>query len=233
MQQAQFDGFSTQAINFLQEWRHNNNRDWFQPRKSEYEQLIKQPALDFIVELGNRLKLVSPEIQFDLRHNGSLLRIYRDTRFSMDKTPYHPNVRTVFWQGAGKKTDNPGFFVRIDDSGAGVFVGKHGFTKPQLLAFRQAVDDDKRGTELEEILESVKQSGDYTIGEKTYKRTPREFDADHERADLLKFGGLYAMFRDIPKEALTSPDFVDICFEHCHKMSPVQQWLVRVFQNVS
>lgn len=229
MEHPHFEGFSPKALEFLQEWQQNNSRDWFQPRKTEYEEWIKHPALDFIFELGSRLKLISPEIQFDLRHNGSLLRIYRDTRFSADKTPYHPNVRAVFWQGPGKKSETPGFFVRLDHRGADVFAGIHHFNKPQLQAFREAVDSKTQGSELERILDGLSKAGPYGIGEKTYKRVPRGYDPDHPRAELLKFGGLYSMLRDIPQKTVLSPELVDVCFEHFHNMSPVQQWLVQAF----
>lgn len=105
-----FEGFSKEAIQFIAEWRMNNDRNWFQPKKAEYEKLIKQPALSFVNDLGGRLKLLSRDIEFDLGNNGSYLRIYRDVRFSQDKRPYNPNIRVVFWEGPRKKTENPGFF---------------------------------------------------------------------------------------------------------------------------
>jgi len=92
MELEPFTGFSSKAVQFLHEWQNNNDRNRFQPRKSEYEELIKAPALSFIQELGNKLKLLSRGIEYGLRTNGSLLRIYRDVRFSQDKRPYNPNL---------------------------------------------------------------------------------------------------------------------------------------------
>ena len=80
-----FEGFTKDAIQFIDAWRQNNCRDWFQPRKPEYEKLIKEPALSFIQDLGSKLKLLSREIEFDLGNNGSYLRIYRDVRFRVQR----------------------------------------------------------------------------------------------------------------------------------------------------
>ena len=221
-----FDGFTKEAIAFIDEWRLNNSRDWFQPRKDDYEKLIKSPSLSFINDLGGKLKLLSRDIQFDLGANGSFLRIYRDVRFSPDKTPYNPNIRIVFWEGPRKKTENPGFFIKIDQKGAGVFAGMHTFCKDHLAAYRAAVVETGRGAELRSAIAKVQNAGNYTVGGLHYKRTPRGVEADHENAELLKHNGLYAITMDIPVEEVLSPDLVEVCFQHCLAMRPIQQWLV-------
>ena len=223
-----FEGFSKEAIHFIDEWRQNNSRDWFQPRKEEYERLIKAPSLSFIFELGSRLKLLSRDIQFDLGANGSFLRIYRDVRFSPDKTPYNPNIRIVFWEGPRKKTENPGFFIKIDQKGVGVFVGIYAFCKEHQAAYRDAVADSKHGKALLKAINEVKETGDYEVGGLHYKRVPRGYDPEHECAGLLKFNGLYAMTTDIPVQEALSADLVEVCFQHCINMRPIEKWLVSV-----
>jgi len=76
---------------------------------------------------------------------GSLFRIYRDVRFSKDKSPYKTWVGIRFWEGGGKAGGNPGFFFGFDATGGGLHVGMHGFDKEMLAAYRQAVDDDELG----------------------------------------------------------------------------------------
>lgn len=230
MKPKPFTGFSKEAIKFIDEWRQNNDRDWFQPKKSEYEKLVKEPALSFIYELGSKLKLLSRGIEFDLGTNGSLLRIYRDVRFSQDKRPYNPNIRVVFWEGPRKKAENPGFFIKIDQKGVGVFAGMHTFNKEFLSAYRDAVVDANLGSKLETAMATVKNSGDYEIGGEHYKRVPRGYDSEHPRADLLKFNGLYAMTTSIPVQDVYSADLVDICFAHCVKMRPIEEWLVDMLE---
>lgn len=223
-----FDGFTQDALTFIAEWRLNNERDWFKPKKDEYEKLIKQPALSFINDLGSRLKLLSRDITFDTGNNGSYLRIYRDVRFSQDKRPYNPNIRVVFWEGPGKKTENPGFYIKFDQNGGGVFAGLHIFHKEYLRAYRDAVVDPKLGPELVTAIDAVKNIDGYELGGAHYKKVPRGYDADHEREELLRYNGLYAMNADIAVDNLFSADLVDICFQHCVNMRPVQQWLVNM-----
>ena len=71
-------------------------------------------------------------------------------------------------------------------------------------------------------------AGDYTIEGEQTKRVPAGFDAEHARADLLRYKGLYASSPQFDIQAVTTPDLVDICYEHCRNMAPLQQWLVAV-----
>jgi uncharacterized protein (TIGR02453 family) len=225
-----FSGFPTQGIQFLESLARNNEREWFRAHKEDYLEHVLGPAQDFVFALGERLKSVSEGIRYDLHTNGSgsILRIYRDVRFSKDKRPYHTRIRIVFWEGDRRKTENPGFYLGIDPSGVGVFAGIHAFVKPFLTAYREAVADDQLGTELEAVLRSVGDAGKYEIGGEHYKRVPRGYDAEHARADLLRYNGLYAHAQAIGPELITTPELVEVCFEHLRNMAPLQQWLVKV-----
>jgi uncharacterized protein (TIGR02453 family) len=191
---------------------------------------LLEPALAFVVALGQRLKELSPYIIYDTRTNGSgsLMRIYRDVRFSKDKTPYKTHVTMMFWEGAGKKTQNPGFYVRIEPAGASIFVGQHIFSRPTLAAYRDAVVDETTGTELEAAIEAVRVAGAYQVGGEHYKRVPRGYGPEHERSGLLRYNGLYAFAPRVGAQHLTSPDLVDLCFEHCRYMAPLHRWLVKL-----
>ena len=111
-----------------------------------------------------------------------------------------------------------------------------GFPKPVLEAYREAVDDDKRGTALQAAIDSVLAHGDiYSLaGSEQYKKVPRGYDKDHPRADLLKYKGLWVHSVDIPLETVQSVDFDDYCFEHLRRrnMAPIQEWLADLLRNV-
>jgi uncharacterized protein (TIGR02453 family) len=225
-----FSGFPPAGMQFLRDLAENNNRAWFQAHKKDYLTHLLGPAQAFVVALGERLKALSPHIIYDVRADGrgSLMRIHRDTRFSKDETPYKTNVSMVFWEGRGKKTENPGFFVRLEPTRAGIFAGQHAFPKPVLAAYRDAVIDDTMGAELEETLSTVRASGVFQIGGEHYKRVPPGYDPDHTRADLLRYNGLYAFSPPISAEQFASAEMVDVCFEHCQKMAPLHYWLVKL-----
>jgi uncharacterized protein (TIGR02453 family) len=228
----EFLGFPQEGIRFLADLRENNDRDWFEAHKDIYRKQVLAPAQDLAFALGERLKQeISPGIAYDTAANGSgsVLRIYRDLRFSVDKRPYNTHVRLVFWEGARKKMENPSFFVRINPDGVGVYSGVHVFPKPVLAAYRDAVVDEQLGPELEASLSAVKDAGQYTVGGEHYKRVPRGYDAEHPRADLLRYNGLWAHTTD-PADpgVIVTPDLVEVCLEHCRNMAPLHHWLVKV-----
>jgi uncharacterized protein (TIGR02453 family) len=221
--------FPHETIEFYRQLEQNNNRHWFQEHKQDYIDFVQNPALAFIKVMGERLKEISPDIVYDTRTNGagSLMRIYRDVRFSPDKTPYKTNLGIVFWQGRGKKSDNPGFYFHFEPRGLSFYCGMYGFNKDMLSAYRESVADEKLGLELERVITHLRKSG-YEVGGEHYKRVPRNFDPEHPRADLLKYNTLYCAISDLNPELVTQPKIMDIAFDHWKEMAPVHHWLVKV-----
>ena len=109
MPTSPFSGFPQETITFLQNLEANNNRTWFQAHKQDYLEYYVQPTQAFVVALGQRLQTISPNIRFNPEFKGqsSILRIYRDVRFSKEKSPYNTKLRLVFWEGSGKKMNEP------------------------------------------------------------------------------------------------------------------------------
>jgi uncharacterized protein (TIGR02453 family) len=223
-----FTGFPREGIQFLSDITMNNNREWFNANKTIFQESIQKPAQDFVIALGSRLQLISPGITFDTRLNGSgtIMRIYRDIRFSKDKTPYKTYTSMIFWEGPSKKASYSGYFIRINPSGARIHVGKHEFDAPLRTAYREAVVDPELGASLEKSIQKVEDAGDYEVGGTHYKRVPQGYDKDHARADLLRYKGLWASSPAIDASFLKSSELVDICFEHCQKIAPIHHWLV-------
>jgi uncharacterized protein (TIGR02453 family) len=226
----EFIGFPKDAMEFFRELSKNNNREWFQAHKKQYQESIQQPAKAFVLALGESLKLLSPGIEYDLRLNGigSILRIYRDIRFSKDKTPYKTNLGIVFWEGARPKMEDPSFYFHMDATTAFFYSGFYQFPRDYLRAYREAIDDPTIGSELETILEEIKSRDGFEVGGDRYKRVPSGFDADHPRADLLKYKGLWARSPQIGSDVLSRSDLVDACFHYAVKMIELHKWFVQV-----
>jgi uncharacterized protein (TIGR02453 family) len=225
---TQFEGFPAEGLRFLAELAANNNRDWFEAHKATYQDCLLQPAVTFVAALGERLQTISDGICFDTRANGSgsLMRIYRDTRFSEDKTPYKTNISALFWEGSGKKTELPAFGFQLEADNIGLMAGLFGFPKPLLEAYRRAVVDETTGKALVEAMAQVREAGSYDIFGEHYKRVPSGYPVDHPRADLLRYNGLYAHPPRIMGDILTRPELVETCFKHFQQMAPIQRWLV-------
>ncbi len=228
--QPPFAGFPKETLQFLKDLAANNNREWFKAHEEDYRRILLTPAQDFVIALGERMKAISKRISYDPQTNGrgSIMRIYRDIRFSKDKSPYNTNLRMIFWEGGLKKTENPGYYFSMDANEAVLYSGMHMFSKELLETYRQAVLDPDLGKDLEAALEAVKQAGKFEVGGETYKRVPAGYPSDHVRAPYLLYTGLYALSPKIAAQTLTSPDLVEICFDHARKMSPIHQWLVRL-----
>jgi uncharacterized protein (TIGR02453 family) len=106
--------FTKSTFSFLDELAANNNRAWFEENKSRYESLVREPALDFIEAMEPALKTFAPNFRAEPRKvGGSLMRVFRDTRFSRDKTPYKTNIGIQFRHVLGKDVHAPGFYVHI------------------------------------------------------------------------------------------------------------------------
>lgn len=106
--------FTKATFKFLDELSANNNRAWFEANKPRYESLVREPALDFIEAMDPVLRTFAPSFRAEPRKmGGSLMRVYRDTRFSGDKTPYKTNIGIQFRHALGKDIHAPGFYVHI------------------------------------------------------------------------------------------------------------------------
>lgn len=229
-----FKGFPPEAINFLRDLGDNNNKPWFEEHRQTFQNELLGPAVAFITAVGEALQAENPDINYDTRTNGSgsLMRIYRDTRFSKDKTPYKTNISGMWWEGAGKKTQSPGFGFQMSADGMGLMGGMFGFDKEQLERYRQAVADDKKGAALEKIVADLLVDGEYELLGDRYKKVPRGFEADHPRAELLKYKGLWAHPKtQFPPADVQKPSLVDRTLAAFAKMRPLQRWLVETMTN--
>ena len=120
-----FTGFPEQGFEFLRQIARNNSKAWFEAHKAEYIQDLQLPAQALVVALGERLRSLFPTIGYDPRpHGGSLMRIYRDVRFSKDKSPYKTHIGANFWDGE-RKAEGSGFHFFMDAEGARFYVGHH------------------------------------------------------------------------------------------------------------
>ena len=228
-----FPGFPKQCLIFYKDLTAHNHREWFNAHKQDYLDYVQAPAVEFVIALGERLKTLSKDITYDTRTNGagSMMRIYRDIRFSRDKTPYKTNLGIAFGT-RGRKTGSPGFYFHLEADGALMYDGLYEFPKEFLLVYREAVADDKRGRQLASALASIRRAGQYEIGGEQSKRVPSGYDAAHPRAELLRYKNLYARSPSIEPAVITSPRLIEVCFEHCRVMLPLQRWLAKVEEAV-
>lgn len=232
---SEFMGFSKKTIKFYRDLEKNNKKEWFDANRSTFDQHVIQPAQDFVYAMGKRLKKLSRDINADPRTNGSgsIFRIYRDVRFSKDKTPYKTAMGILFWEGPGKKMDNPGFYFHLERSRLMLFAGMHTFSKAMLKQYRASVVHSKHGPGLTRAITKVFANGAYQLGGNHYKRVPSGFDPEHKNAELLKHNGLYAYFEidKLPVE-LYAEEILEYCFERYRDMHPLYKWLQAMIKRI-
>ena len=185
MATSKFPGFPLGLLHFLNDLAKHNNRNWFQANKSRYEQELLEPALAYIEAISKPLAKISPHFQaVPKRSGGSLMRIYRDVRFSKDKRPYKTNVGIHFRHNRGKDVHTPGFYFHIDRDE--VFLGA-GIWHPDSTALskiRKAIDKNPADWKKAKGAKAFRSR--YELAGDSLKRPPRGYDANHPLNDDLR-----------------------------------------------
>jgi uncharacterized protein (TIGR02453 family) len=220
-----FPGFSPDARSFLRALKRNNRRDWFQPRKEKYEALIKMPMLELIHALNGEFARFAPD--YITPPEKAIYRIYRDTRFSHDKTPYKTHISAIFPRRTAVKREGAVFYFHFTEKDLLAFGGVYGPDRDELLAYRTLLAG--RHAEFEEILgdKKLRQMVGGLEGEQL-SRVPKGFFCDHPAEGLLRHRQWYleAML-DI--KLLTTPRLLPELARYFAVMAPFVEFLNTAF----
>lgn len=222
-----FKGFSKQSLKFLNELKKNNTKEWFEDRKQIYIDHILEPNRAFITEMGEHLQALVPTINAIPKINGSLYRIYRDTRFAKDKTPLKTHTGVIFWQGNAKRTQSANFYTRATPDEYVIGAGIRRFDTALLSTYREYIQDLDRADELYDILARCEHKG-FDIIEPTYKRLPRGFSKTYPYPDLAKLNGMVVNKKFEPDDTYFSVKIIDRCYGIFEELLELQQWLYKM-----
>ncbi len=180
--------FTRGVLDFLNELESNNEKAWWEDNKDRYINVIREPTLEFINDFEVRLKTISPHFVADSRTvGGSLMRPYRDVRFSKDKTPYKTNVGIQFRHEQGKDIHAPGFYVHIEPRACFAGVGLWRPEAPVARAIRQAIHDDPTGWRGASKGKAFSSTWSIAPDENDMlKRVPKELDDGYPYPDDLR-----------------------------------------------
>ncbi|MFL5679294.1 MAG: DUF2461 domain-containing protein [Chloroflexota bacterium] len=223
-----FTGFTADAIEFMADLAANNDRAWFQPRKADYERLLKEPMEALCVALAERFAARGIPLQSDPKR--SPFRIYRDTRFSKNKAPYKTHIAATFpWiEGRGGEADdsahgNGGYFNFQPGemyAGGGMWMPE----KPRLDAFRRTLveDPDRVRAALED--EAFVRWFGGAHSHESLKRVPPGYAADHPMAEQLRWKDI-VFGRRLSDDEVLSADLPDRLAEGYAAAMPVFRFL--------
>ncbi len=215
--------FTPELFRFLSDLADNNDRTWFKANQDRYEEVVRQPALDFITDFAKPLAKISPHFAADARTvGGSLFRIQRDTRFSKDKTPYKLNTGMQFRHDRGADAHAAGFYLHLEPGNC--FFGAGMWRPPTAAAYavRQHIADHPgpwtRATQSKSFTEVLELVGD------SLKRPPKGFDPDHQLIEDLKRKDFVATAA-VTQGQVTKADFMAVFTDHCRRAVPLMKEL--------
>jgi len=219
-----FRGFPKKSLPFLSELKANNNRAWFQENKCRYESLIRIPSLNFIEDMGPLIseRLSSYFLAVPKKVGGSLMRVYRDTRFSKDKTPYKTNVGIQFRHVQGKDVHAPGFYVHLEPGNC--FLGA-GIWRPEsrsLLKIREFIADNPSSWTNAINDKSFKKNWHF-IGDSLI-RPPRGFNKEHPLIDELKRKSFIARY-GFPDRQIYHTSFLEFSINQFLQTAEIMDYL--------
>jgi uncharacterized protein (TIGR02453 family) len=220
---AEFKGFPKDFFAFLDDLKVNNDRPWFNDNKGRYYESVVNPVSEFIVCMGPRLRAISRHYVADPRpHGGSMFRIYRDTRFSKDKSPYKTHVGVQFRHEAGKDAHAPGFYVHLALDGLFFGGGVWRPPGPVLGRIRDHIVDNPRAwgriSKSAKVLDAGGLKGDSLV------RPPRGFDADHVHIEDLKRKSFYVTM-EAPSQRALLAEILDDVTEAFRRAAPLNRFI--------
>ncbi|MEM7585223.1 MAG: DUF2461 domain-containing protein [Acidobacteriota bacterium] len=220
--------FSPELFEFLRELAENNNRDWFQANKSRYEDHVRDPMLQLISDFGGPLRKISRSFMADPRKSGgSLFRIYRDTRFSKNKTPYKTNVAAYFKHKQAKDVHAPGFYLSLSPGEIFAGTGIWHPDSPTLKKIREAIVDQP--VAWKRCIGGKAFKSTFELGGESLKRGPKGFDPEHPLIEDLKRKDFVGITTFEEADAL-APDFLDRYAAACRAGAPLTRFLTRALE---
>ncbi len=219
------DNISKNIFNFLQDLKQNNNRDWFLANKPRFDE-IKSEFEAFIDSLISSISKFDNSISHHSAKN-CIFRIYRDVRFSKDKSPYKTHLGAHI-SAAAKKSDihsKAGYYIHIEPEGSMLAGGAYLPQGPWIKAIRQEIHYN--ASDLKKILnnEKFKKYFGELEGEKL-KRAPKGYEPDHPEIELLRFKSFLAVNKCADKIVMGNK-FLGHCSDVFKTLHPFDQFLNR------
>ena len=218
---AGFEGFPPEALRFFRALARNNRREWFQPRKELFDQHVKEPMLALVTAINGELARFAPD--YVTEPNKAVFRIYRDTRFAYDKTPYKDHIAASFGPRGLQKKGAGSFFFSVNHKEIEIAGGVYHPSPEAMLAIRTHLSETHE--EFRRLLANRKLRG--LLGElkgETLSRVPKGFDAAHPAADLIKHKD-WILFDSLDPAPATTPGLLTELVARFRAIAPVLDYL--------
>src|SRR5467141_2598302 len=211
--------FTPEFFAFFRGLAKNNRKEWFDANKAQFQAVVLEPSVRFVRDAGNRLKKISPHIVGDPRaFGGSLSRIYRDIRFSPDKSPYKTHVGIHFWHGKADGPEHtPGVFLHLGSGESGAYTGVWQPESPVLTKVRNRIVEEPDAWR-KVVRSKIRMEGE------SLKRPPSGYDPNHPLIQDIRRKDFVAV-RSLRDDEVTSPRFLEAFVEAARDMDPLNRFL--------
>lgn len=217
--------FKPEIFKFLKELEANNEKKWWEMNKERYLSVVRDPSLEFISDFANRLRRFSPHFVAETKTvGGSLMRPYRDMRFSNDQTPYKTNVGIQFRHEAGKDVHAPGIYVHIEPGSCFAGIGLWSPETAVAHAIRRHINDNPDDWRTAAHTRAFEKTWSLSHPEESLKRLPKQYDPEHPFADDIRLKSFIAS-RSLSQKAITSSSFADDLSADLEKARPLAAFL--------
>lgn len=213
-----------ETFEFLKNLAANNNRDWFMAHKKDHDN-AKENVIEFAEALIKALSQVDPTVDANLDPKKCVMRIYRDIRFSLDKTPYKNNFGIGKLNSGNNNVMHIGYYMHVQPDGSFIAGGSWMPENDQLKKIRQEIDYN--ADSLKKIVddpEFIELFGEFRNQEEKLKSVPQGYSADNENIELLKLKSFVA-YRNISNRDMTKEGIVDEIAALCSKIYPLNEFL--------
>ena len=210
-----FPGFPPEALTFLRNLKRNNRREWFQPRKEIFETKLKAPMIQLVEAINAELLRFAPDHITDPKK--AVYRIYRDTRFSPDKTPYKTHVAAIFPHHGLEKQSSAGFYFHLTAKSVGIAAGSYMPGPDELRAVRAWLAENHKkfraaARRPQKLLGKLEGSA--------VTRMPKGFLADHPAEDLIRMKQ-WLYWVELDAKLATSPRLLPELVKRFRAAAPV------------
>lgn len=220
---TKFPGFTKESLSFFRQLAKNNDRDWFTPRKDVYQEKCVAPMLQLVAAVNERLAKIAVEYVVP-EPKRAIYRLYRDTRFSKDKTPYKTHIAAYFQRKGYARHRGPGFYVQISPAGVGIAGGIYMVEPDEIKAIRTAIAADPKGFDKVACGKKLTAALGPLKGD-SLKRPPKGFETpDNPHVRMKQW---YYWHETDPAEALT-PALPKLITTQIELMLPMCEWLHEV-----
>lgn len=183
-----FSGFDKETINFLINLHENNNREWFESNKNVYKMHILRPMQDFVMDLGDTMLQIDPQLDVSPFINKTIARIHRDIRFSKDKTPYKNNMWITFKRKTSNMSDIPTFYFEFNSNVYNIGMGFYNASSSTMLRLRNLIATKPRN--IKKIVNRFGNNEVFSVRGEKYKRIQSD-DIETELQDWYQRKNIY------------------------------------------